>query len=73
MTIKSSVSLKLSNDVDVQELSSAVSLFSQDMYWNLANKSDNVLFSPLGIHAALSMTYLGARNETRDVMEKALE
>ena len=47
--------------------------FATDLYAQLAAKDrDNLFLSPSSIHAALAMTYLGARAETAQEMAKAL-
>ncbi len=46
--------------------------FAFDLYGKLDSKSGNVFFSPFSIFDALSMTYVGAKGETRTQMEKAL-
>ncbi len=46
--------------------------FTFDLYGKLDSESGNVFFSPFSIFDALSMTYVGAKGETRTQMEKVL-
>lgn len=48
---------------------------SVDLIKNLhhAAKDENVIFSPLGIYAALSLAYLGAGGSTLDEIGKILK
>ena len=44
--------------------------FAWDLYKKLAGEGDNVFYSPISISLALAMTYIGARNDTREQMRK---
>ncbi|BFZ05358.1 hypothetical protein BsWGS_08396 [Bradybaena similaris] len=57
---------------DIQTLSSASSDFSQRLYQKVALDKPNVVYSPYSIHSALSMTSLGAREETATEFAKVL-
>ncbi|KAK0055471.1 collagen alpha-6(VI) chain [Biomphalaria pfeifferi] len=61
-----------SNDTDIQILTSAVSVFSYDMYRKIGFKAVNVVYSPLSIHTVLSMAYMGARGDTENQMKNTL-
>ncbi|MDP6542444.1 MAG: serpin family protein [Phycisphaerae bacterium] len=50
----------------------AANTFAIGVYRKLAAEEGNVFFSPGSIHAALSMTYAGARNRTASQMYAAL-
>ncbi|BFZ05360.1 hypothetical protein BsWGS_08399 [Bradybaena similaris] len=57
---------------DIQTLSSASSDFSQRLYQKVALDKPNVVYSAYSIHSALSMTSLGAREETATEFSKVL-
>nr|KAI8732662.1 collagen alpha-6(VI) chain-like serpin B6-like P Biomineralization/Cytoskeleton/Tissue growth [Biomphalaria glabrata] len=61
-----------SNDTDIQILTSAVSVFSYDMYRKIGVQAVNVVYSPLSIHTVLSMVYMGARGDTENQMKNTL-
>ena len=46
--------------------------FAQRFYGRVSAQPGNLFFSPLSIHAALSMTYAGARGETAEQMREVL-
>ncbi|MCP3923742.1 MAG: serpin family protein [Desulfobacterales bacterium] len=46
--------------------------FAIELYQKLCDSDDNIFFSPYSISTALSMTYAGARGNTRKEMAKAL-
>lgn len=46
--------------------------FAMDLYGQLAEREDNLFFSPASIHTALGMTYAGARNQTARQMAATL-
>eukprot|EP00092_Neocalanus_flemingeri_P004701 GFUD01005066.1.p1 GENE.GFUD01005066.1~~GFUD01005066.1.p1 ORF type:complete len:432 (-),score=124.22 GFUD01005066.1:79-1374(-) len=50
-----------------QSLEAAVADFSQSMYVHLARTSgeDNFVFSPLSLHSALTLLYLGTKDQSR--------
>ena len=59
--------------VDTSKVVDASNRFATDLYARLAGKDrDNLFLSPASIHAALAMTYLGARGETAEEMAQAL-
>ncbi|KAK6959661.1 serpin-Z2B [Biomphalaria glabrata] len=62
----------LSNETEIHKLTSAVSMFSNDLYRTLAVNAVNIVYSPFSIHTALSMAYLGAREETELSMQTTL-
>ncbi len=58
---------------DLKALVEANNQFAIDLYKKIAEKeTGNIFFSPYSIHAALSMTYAGARGETAAQMAKVL-
>jgi serpin B len=46
--------------------------FAADLYHELAQGSDNLVFAPLSVHQALTMASVGARGETEAQMREAL-
>jgi len=58
---------------DLKALVEANNQFAFDLYKEIAKtEKGNIFFSPYSIHAALSMTYAGARGETAAEMAKVL-
>ena len=58
---------------DLKALVEANNAFAIDLYKKIAEtEKGNIFFSPYSIHAALSMTYAGARGETATQMAKVL-
>jgi serpin B len=61
------------NAVEGAKLSAANAKFAFALYRYLAGATvDNVFMSPLSISVALAMTYLGARNNTKNQMKEIL-
>jgi len=54
------------------EFVDGINTFGLDMYGQLAGEKGNLFFSPLSLHAALSMVSVGARGETHVEMAKVL-
>lgn len=59
-------------DQDVEKVLKGSDEFARELYGRLAAKEGNGFFSPQSIHAALAMTYAGARGETARQMAKVL-
>lgn len=57
---------------DMQTLSRDNAAFALDLYDQLREEEGNLFFSPHSISTALAMTSAGAREETREQMEKTL-
>ncbi len=57
---------------DVETLVGGNNAFAFNLYHRLAQKDDNLFFSPHSISEALAMTYAGARGDTEKSMAKAL-
>jgi len=53
-------------------LPTAIDSFARALHQKLATTADNVFFSPLSVSVALSMTLLGAREETRSQLAEVL-
>ena len=58
--------------VDMAEFVDGINAFGLRMYGQLSGEKGNVFFSPLSLHAALSMTSVGAKGETHAEMAKTL-
>ncbi len=63
---------ELRNPEELTELSSAVTEFSFNSFFRLAEDDENLFISPYSIHSALSMAYRGADGETADEMAQVL-
>jgi serpin B len=60
-------------ELDMGTAADQANIFAGNFYGRIASeKSGNLFFSPLSIHAALSMTYAGARGETASQMQEVL-
>src|SRR5262245_2660023 len=46
--------------------------FAVDLYHQLAQKGDNIAFSPASIETALEMTWAGAKGQTAEQMRRVL-
>jgi serpin B len=57
---------------DVQAVVQSNNQFAFDLYDELNTGEENVFFSPFSIFDALSMTYVGAKGETKSQMAKTL-
>ncbi len=57
---------------DMEALVKGNNAFAFNLYHRLAQKADNLFFSPYSISEALAMTYAGARGETEKAMARAL-
>jgi len=51
----------------------SINSFSFKLFDQVYTKNENCFFSPFSIYSALSMTYAGAKNNTKDEMERVLE
>ena len=74
--VKSDLAREKSPQVSPQALSSLVegnSDFAFKFYDQIRQEDDNLLFSPLSLSLALSMTLAGAENSTEDAMLKGLQ
>ncbi len=52
--------------------SKSINQFGFDLYEKVANENKNILFSPFSISSALTMTYCGAKVQTKKVMAEVL-
>ncbi|XP_049854733.1 serpin B6-like [Schistocerca gregaria] len=59
-------------NVALQTMSQANSLFTFDLYKDLANGTDNVFFSPISIQVILALVFLGARGDTAKQIARGL-
>ncbi|XP_046989138.1 serpin B6-like [Schistocerca americana] len=59
-------------NVALQTISQANSLFTFDLYKDLANGTDNVFFSPISIQVILALVFLGARGDTAKQIARGL-
>lgn len=57
----------------VNQLGRATSRFAKSLYDELGAKQQGAIYSPFSAHAALSMTYQGARGTTAQEMKAALQ
>ncbi len=57
---------------DMETLVRGNNAFAFNLYHKLAQKDDNLFFSPYSISEALAMTYAGARGDTEKALAKAL-
>lgn len=60
------------HSTDADQTVYACNSFALEMYRELADREENVFFSPWSLNAALSMTYEGARERTADEMMAVL-
>ena len=56
----------------IKALADAHNTFALDLYHQLTNQGENILYSPYSIYLALLMTYAGAAGDTASQMESAL-
>jgi len=58
-------------DIDKRSLLNAIQDFTQEVYLQLASsqQNENFVFSPLSLHSALAMVYLGARPDSTTYKE----
>jgi serine protease inhibitor len=66
------VAVTLVKGNDVLRVTSASSVFSQNLYTKIAAGKANAIYSPYSIHACLSLALLGAREDTADEINKTL-
>jgi len=60
--------------LDMSTAAEQANIFAGHLYARVASDNPgNLFFSPLSIHAALAMTYAGARGETANQMRKVLD
>lgn len=59
------------NEQEIQLLK-ANSFFTNNLYQELAKTDGNLIFSPISVHAVLSMAYQGADGETKDALTSTL-
>ena len=57
---------------DVKNLVNASNNFALDLYKQLKEAEKNMFFSPISLSTALSMVYIGARENTEDEMKEVL-
>jgi serpin B len=60
------------NYEEIEDTANGLGFFSCNMYKTLAQGHENLFFSPYSISSALSLAYLGAKNDTKDQMAKVL-
>jgi serpin B len=63
---------RTANHVLLAPAVAANNAFAADLYHELAQGSDNLVFAPLSVHQALSIASVGARSETEAQMREAL-
>ncbi|XP_047107981.1 leukocyte elastase inhibitor-like [Schistocerca piceifrons] len=59
-------------NVALETISQANSLFTFDIYKDLANGTDNLFFSPISIQVILALVFLGARGDTAKQIARGL-
>lgn len=70
LTAQAGVPAELANDA--KQVAADNNRFALDLYQQLAKEEGNLFFSPFSVSSALAMTYGGAKGQTADEMEKAL-
>ena len=63
---------ELRDPTELKELSSAMTSFSFNSFFELAEEDENLFISPYSIHSALSMAYRGSDGETAKEMAEVL-
>lgn len=54
-------------------ISQSINLFGLQMYQELSETEGNLFFSPISMHTAFTMVWMGARGETREEMSGVLQ
>lgn len=61
------------SESDFQALNSGNNAFSMELYHNVADSVENLVYSPYSISTALAMTYAGSVGNTKDEMASTLQ
>ncbi|MBD3196480.1 MAG: hypothetical protein GF317_15580 [Candidatus Lokiarchaeota archaeon] len=58
--------------IEKRSITHSINKFTIDLYSQLKESEENLFFSPFSIYSALTMIYIGAKNETKDELDKLL-